>query len=153
MDIYWNIFTMHGPMNVKFPNNTSKWQMEFNSAFKGLMWSIIVQCFQQNMEPAPSAGLPGSVYLISCSVIWAVSLTLFYLKAYSYAWTIFQKSTVSLGAVLYGTGSRRKFLLSINMKHSENTECFYCEINRYCLCVSKLWNNVQRRRVLLWNII
>jgi hypothetical protein len=36
MDIYWNIFTMHGPMNVKFPNNTSKWQMEFNSAFKGL---------------------------------------------------------------------------------------------------------------------
>jgi hypothetical protein len=28
---------MHGAMNVKFPNNTSKWQMEFNSAFKGLM--------------------------------------------------------------------------------------------------------------------
>jgi hypothetical protein len=27
---------MHGPMNVKFHNNTSKWQMEFNSAFKGL---------------------------------------------------------------------------------------------------------------------
>jgi hypothetical protein len=24
-------------MNVKFPNNTSKWQMEFNSAFKGLI--------------------------------------------------------------------------------------------------------------------
>jgi hypothetical protein len=23
-------------MNVKFPNNTSKWQIEFNSAFKGL---------------------------------------------------------------------------------------------------------------------
>jgi hypothetical protein len=38
MDIYWNIFTMHGPMNVKYPNNTSKWQMEFNSAFKGLIW-------------------------------------------------------------------------------------------------------------------
>jgi hypothetical protein len=36
MDIYWNIFTMHGPLNVKFPNNTSKWQMEFNSVFKGL---------------------------------------------------------------------------------------------------------------------
>jgi hypothetical protein len=28
---------MHGSMNVKFPNNTSKWQMEFNSAFKGLI--------------------------------------------------------------------------------------------------------------------
>jgi hypothetical protein len=37
MYIYWNIPTMHGPMNVKSPNNTSKWQMEFNSAFKGLM--------------------------------------------------------------------------------------------------------------------
>jgi hypothetical protein len=28
---------MHGPINVKSPNNISKWQMEFNSAFKGLM--------------------------------------------------------------------------------------------------------------------
>jgi hypothetical protein len=37
MDIYWNIFTMHGLMNVKFPNNTSKWQIEFNLAFKGLI--------------------------------------------------------------------------------------------------------------------
>jgi hypothetical protein len=27
---------MHGPMNVKSPNNTIKWQMGFNSAFKGL---------------------------------------------------------------------------------------------------------------------
>jgi hypothetical protein len=27
---------MHGPINVKSPNNTSKWQMEFNSAFKVL---------------------------------------------------------------------------------------------------------------------
>jgi hypothetical protein len=36
MDIYRNIFTMHGPMNVTFPNNTNKWQIEFNSAFKGL---------------------------------------------------------------------------------------------------------------------
>jgi hypothetical protein len=27
---------MHGPINVKSPNNTNKWQMGFNSAFKGL---------------------------------------------------------------------------------------------------------------------
>jgi hypothetical protein len=27
-------------MNVKFPNNTSKWQMEFNSAFKGLIFKF-----------------------------------------------------------------------------------------------------------------
>jgi len=36
LDRYWNILTMHGPINVKSPNNTSKWQMGFNSAFKGL---------------------------------------------------------------------------------------------------------------------
>ena len=29
---------MHGTINVKSPNNTSKWQMGFNSAFKGLKW-------------------------------------------------------------------------------------------------------------------
>ena len=28
---------MQGPINIKSPNNTSKWQMGFNSAFKGLM--------------------------------------------------------------------------------------------------------------------
>jgi hypothetical protein len=28
---------MHGPINVKCPNNTSKWQIGFNSAFKGLI--------------------------------------------------------------------------------------------------------------------
>jgi hypothetical protein len=28
---------MHGPINVKSPNNISKWQMGFDSAFKGLM--------------------------------------------------------------------------------------------------------------------
>jgi hypothetical protein len=27
---------MHVPINVKSPNNTSKWQMGLNSAFKGL---------------------------------------------------------------------------------------------------------------------
>jgi hypothetical protein len=29
---------MHGPINVKSPNNTSKWQMGFNSAFKQLLF-------------------------------------------------------------------------------------------------------------------
>jgi hypothetical protein len=28
---------MHGPINFKSPKNTSKWQMGFNSAFKGLI--------------------------------------------------------------------------------------------------------------------
>jgi hypothetical protein len=40
--LYWNILTMHGPINVKSPNNTSKWQMGFNSAFKGLNINYIV---------------------------------------------------------------------------------------------------------------
>ena len=29
---------MHGPINIKSPNNTSKWQMGLNSAFKGLIY-------------------------------------------------------------------------------------------------------------------
>jgi hypothetical protein len=28
---------MHVPINIKSPNNISKWQMGFNSAFKGLI--------------------------------------------------------------------------------------------------------------------
>jgi hypothetical protein len=43
MDIYWNIFTIHGPINVNFPDNTSMWQMEFNSTFKGLNQSVPVR--------------------------------------------------------------------------------------------------------------
>jgi hypothetical protein len=39
--VYWNILTMHEPINVKSPNNTSKWQMGFNSAFKGLMNCVV----------------------------------------------------------------------------------------------------------------
>jgi hypothetical protein len=27
---------MHGPIKIRSPDNTSKWQMGFNSAFKGL---------------------------------------------------------------------------------------------------------------------
>jgi hypothetical protein len=36
--VYWNtrILPMHEPINVKSPNNISKWQIGFNSAFKGL---------------------------------------------------------------------------------------------------------------------
>jgi hypothetical protein len=36
--LYWNILTMHGHINFKSPNNTNKWQMGFNSAFKGLIY-------------------------------------------------------------------------------------------------------------------
>jgi hypothetical protein len=40
---------MHGPINVKSPNNTSKWQMGFNSEFKGLTF-----------HSTPPAGCPSS---------------------------------------------------------------------------------------------
>jgi hypothetical protein len=36
LDIYWNILTMHVLINVKSSINISKWQIGFNSAFKGL---------------------------------------------------------------------------------------------------------------------
>jgi hypothetical protein len=42
LDIYWNILTMHVPINVKSHNNISKWQMGFNSAFKGLIKTHIL---------------------------------------------------------------------------------------------------------------
>jgi hypothetical protein len=32
--LYWNIRTMHGTIKFNSPNNKSKWQMGFNSAFK-----------------------------------------------------------------------------------------------------------------------
>jgi hypothetical protein len=37
------MLTMYVPINVKSPNNTSKWQMGFNLAFKGLMRETQVQ--------------------------------------------------------------------------------------------------------------
>jgi hypothetical protein len=50
LEIYWNILTMHGPINVKSPNNTSKWQLEFNSAFKGLILHFSSQGHNSFME-------------------------------------------------------------------------------------------------------
>jgi hypothetical protein len=37
LDMYWNILTMHVTINVKSRNIIIKWQMGFNSAFKGLI--------------------------------------------------------------------------------------------------------------------
>jgi hypothetical protein len=53
--VYGNIFTMHGPMNVKFPNNTSKWQMEFNSEFKGLMAETFIFPSIMQFHKAPNS--------------------------------------------------------------------------------------------------
>jgi hypothetical protein len=33
---------MHGHINVISPNNTSKWQVGFNSAFKGLIFKVFL---------------------------------------------------------------------------------------------------------------
>jgi hypothetical protein len=37
---------MHGPINIKSPNNTSKWQMGFNSAFEGLKYWRFIVCLE-----------------------------------------------------------------------------------------------------------
>jgi hypothetical protein len=36
---------MHGPINVKSPTNISKWEMGFNSAFKGLKYTKEIYFF------------------------------------------------------------------------------------------------------------
>jgi hypothetical protein len=48
--VYWIILTMHGPINVKSPNNTSEWEMGFNTAFKGLILLVFMfrlVCFRK----------------------------------------------------------------------------------------------------------
>jgi hypothetical protein len=39
---------MHVPTNVKSPNNISKWQMGFNSAFKGLINAASIKTAELN---------------------------------------------------------------------------------------------------------
>jgi hypothetical protein len=53
--VYWNILTMHGPINVKSPNNTSKWQMGFNSAFKGLTCDMYMSDLRHIHDPVLSS--------------------------------------------------------------------------------------------------
>jgi hypothetical protein len=55
---------MHGPINVKSPNNISKCQVGFNSAFKGL----ISFASRSTTEPLPSRFL----YQIFVSVFYSV---------------------------------------------------------------------------------
>jgi hypothetical protein len=49
--VYWNILIIHGPINVKSPDNTSKWQMGFNSAFK----EVTCLTFRMNLTKFGSA--------------------------------------------------------------------------------------------------
>jgi hypothetical protein len=45
---------MNGPINVKSPKNISKWQMGFNSAFKGLTehspYSLLVRHLEETLS-------------------------------------------------------------------------------------------------------
>jgi len=58
---------MHGPINVKSPNNTSKWQMGFNSALKGLIlfWVTLIQ---QNSVSLNFALILGPLWVSRCLV-------------------------------------------------------------------------------------
>jgi hypothetical protein len=46
---------MHIHINVKSPNNISKWQMGFNSAFKGLIHPLILTKHLTGLDPAGPA--------------------------------------------------------------------------------------------------
>jgi hypothetical protein len=57
---------MHGPIKVKSPNNTSKWQKEFNSAFKGLMYHFKnVLLFSFLIPPAKETATTKTMYCLS----------------------------------------------------------------------------------------
>jgi hypothetical protein len=49
---------MHLPINVKSPNNISKWKVGFNSAFKGLNLSLLhlkqILGYSKNCDETPS---------------------------------------------------------------------------------------------------
>jgi hypothetical protein len=52
---------MHGPINVKSSNNISKWQMGFNSVFKGLKLLVYIN---------PDAKWQSATALIPEFVFW-----------------------------------------------------------------------------------
>jgi hypothetical protein len=54
---------MHGTINVKSFNNTSKWQMGFNSAFKGLntaqhVSGILMPIIRSSITAVAASGFP-----------------------------------------------------------------------------------------------
>jgi hypothetical protein len=61
---------MHGPINFKSANNISKWQMRFNSAFKGLNIRDAradLPCFDKEMNFwLVQAIIPPSFLKLSC---------------------------------------------------------------------------------------
>jgi hypothetical protein len=83
--VYWNILTMHGHINVKSPNNTSKWQMESNSAFKGLISTFV--------KFLANAKLFKSIYL-SCLIITATIYLFVYVfrKVIQYKYKLLSKN-------------------------------------------------------------
>jgi hypothetical protein len=56
---------MHVPINVKSPNNISKWQMAFNSAFKGLiflLWAVGWRAqWRERCDDSPADGGRGGI--------------------------------------------------------------------------------------------
>jgi hypothetical protein len=70
---------MHGPINVKSPNNISKWQMGFNSAFKGLITlfidmiqttSRVFQVFTSIQMEDPERD---TIFFFAFSILWYAS--------------------------------------------------------------------------------
>jgi hypothetical protein len=77
LDIYWNILTMHGPINFKYPNNIREWQMGFNSVFKGLNAFVTVLCDEIGRTRRISGpfSAPGPIFSVYYAHPFRVNLT------------------------------------------------------------------------------
>jgi hypothetical protein len=67
---------MHETMNVKSPNNNSKWQIRFNSAFKGLICCTVHRTIYASVSEGASADditLPQYLHELSISMMDEVS--------------------------------------------------------------------------------
>jgi hypothetical protein len=63
---------MHGPINVKSPNNTTKWQMGFNSAFKGLIHETHLDVVHEDFNKDYDAVADGKDLMSNSHWVWYI---------------------------------------------------------------------------------
>jgi hypothetical protein len=114
---------VHGPINVKSPNNTNKWQTGFNSAFKGLTFK-------------------NSVFCLDCSYVFYVVLRTAIISVYS----------INLGRLFFTTerdcvysvvGNESLNITQINVRPlwlcpgsgRFFLECFNCPLSKFFISV------------------
>jgi hypothetical protein len=82
---------MPGTINVKSPNNTSKWQMGFNSAFKGLMMIRIITIIILATAFTVSLHMPESSNDTKCSTFSFRKLIILQTPSKYYSFAIIHK--------------------------------------------------------------